>query len=57
MANEAVTIAVTVADVVLLAAAAASFGRRRAQLHDRARRDGDLQTVRVKTEAHRHRDW
>jgi hypothetical protein len=57
MANEAVTIAVTVADVVLLAVAAASFGRRRAQLHDRARRDGDLQTVRVKTEAHRHRDW
>lgn len=56
MANHALTIAVTIADAALLAAAAAAFGRRRAQLRDRAKREGDLHAVRVDAESRRRRD-
>lgn len=57
MANEAVTIAVAIADDALLAAAAAAFVRRRTQLRQRAERLGDLQPVRVEDEPRRRRDW
>ena len=57
MANEAVTIAIAIADAALLAAAAAAFGHRRTQLRQRAVRHGDLQPVRVEDEPRRRRDW
>ena len=56
MANHALTLATTIADAALLAAAAAAFGRRRAQLRDRAKREGDLHAVRVDAESRRRRD-
>jgi hypothetical protein len=57
MANEVLTIAVTIADAALLAAAAAAFGRRRARRGVRGERAADVQPVRVEAEARRRRDW